>query len=192
MGIDPGIRRVNPTGVAILDDRDNVLLTTTVKPHSDKGEWLTRVPDIGDTLMEIAREWHVGIGLIAFEAPIISTDARFNPESTAPLWALIGMVLGMARTLAVPVVRVQPTEVKLALAGKRNATKEDMQAVAKLLTGREMSSHEADAIGIVKAGVVKWHAMKIVAKIEMEERKVKEKAARINRGGVPFAEDVYL
>jgi Holliday junction resolvasome RuvABC endonuclease subunit len=191
MGIDPGIRRENPTGVAMVDDRDNVVHTVTVQPWSG-GDWMMRLPDVGATLLEIAGEWSGQIGLIAFEAPVMRRDDKFNPESVAPLWGLIGMVLGMARTMAVPVVRVQPTEAKLALAGKHNATKEDMIAVANLLCKREMSSHEADAIGIARAGVVKWHAMKVVARIEMEERKAKEKAARVKKRGIPFSKDVYL
>lgn len=192
MGVDPGTRRANPTGICIMDDRENVVYLGEVKPHSWDAEWMTRVPDIGDTILEIAREWSVGLSLIAFEAPIMQRGNGANPESLAPMWALIGMVLGAARVLAVPVVRVQPNEAKVALAGNATASKEDMMAVARLLTRQDVSSHEADAIGIARAGRAKWEAVQVLSKIEMSERKRSGKKPNLWRPPMPFEKDVHV
>lgn len=191
MGVDPGTRRANPTGICIMDDRENILYLGEVKPHAWSKEWMARIPDIGDTIMEIAREWSADLGLISFEAPIMQVGRGANPESIAPMWALVGMVLGIGRTLACPVVRVQPNEAKLALAGNARADKDDMIAVARLLVKETVSSHQADAIGIARAGRAKWEALRILSKIEMEDRKGREKL-NLWKPPMPFQKDVHV
>lgn len=193
MGVDPGTRRQNPTGICVMDDRENIVYLGEIKPHAWSDEWMARVPDIGDSVMEIAREWSVDLGLIAFEAPILQRGNGANPESLAPMWALVGMVLGVGRTLACPVVRVQPNEAKLALTGQATAEKQAMQAVARLLVQRETSSHEADAIGIARAGRAKWEALRLMSKLEMQQRAAEKRTKKkLFQPPMPFEKDVHI
>jgi Holliday junction resolvasome RuvABC endonuclease subunit len=204
LGIDPGVRRDNPTGIAVVisDAEQEVRNVFTIKPDSNSDDWLARVPDIGREIARVIGEEKPD--LIAFEAPVLVTHrgrdaygqrtATQNPESIAPLWALIGIVLGAAHAAGVPVVRVQPTEVKLALAGSINADKPAQIAAARvLLQGRTVSSHEADAIGVARAGAAKWHTKLLTERLNAADARTKTGPGR-KRKPLPgvFAKEVVM
>jgi Holliday junction resolvasome RuvABC endonuclease subunit len=201
LGIDPGVRRANPTGIAIVesDAPNEVREVFTIKPDSDGDDWLTRVPDIGREIARVITEYKPD--LIAFEAPVLVTHRRRdaygqrveqqNPESIAPLWALIGILLGAASAAGIPIVRVQPTEVKLALAGSPQADKPAQIHAARLLTGRDMSSHEADAIGIARAGAAKWWTKQMTERMNVQAARTRPGRGRKPKPAPPaFVKDV--
>ena len=98
---------------------------------------------------------------IFVEVPVGSQSAR----AMASYGICVG-VLGAVRAEGIPLIEVTPTEVKLALTGNRNATKEDMidhairyypEANFPRHAGKisyAKAEHVADAIGTIHAGVL--------------------------------------
>lgn len=99
--------------------------------------------------------------VIFVEVPVGSQSAR----AMASYGICIG-VLGALRADNIPLVEVTPTEVKLALTGNKNATKEDMirEAMAYYPEAKfpehngklnpTKAEHVADAIGAIHAGAL--------------------------------------
>lgn len=163
LGIDPGSRAANPTGAALLRiDGSSFVVSQvyTIKP-SKRGDWEGRIYGIVAGLADII--YGLPLDAVAVESPVLARHSRDdgyggrieqdNPESIAPLWAIFGAVLYACGLRDMRVVRVNPIQAKSALVGPR-ATKEAMQARASALVGKEVSSHEADAIGIALAADV--------------------------------------
>lgn len=154
IGFDPGFGQHNATGLAILDldagtviDRRALRATGT----TDDARLASLVVGICAACTDAAA---LGATLCACELPVHGPNQR----AITGLAKVAGIVIAGATLVGLPCVSVQPAEAKLALAGRGNATKQDMLKAAWQqfgLTG-QLTDAEADAIGIALAGAAKW------------------------------------
>lgn len=155
-GVDPGYA-ASPTGVALLrfDGLTPRLVDVwSVRPRGR--EWQARINDALGQVLDILVVRSRGIKplgpvLLSYELSYIGE----NPQSALRLAQLGGGVRGLAIALGLGVVAVQPSESKLALAGRGGATKEQMIAKARQVFGVRLTEHEADACAHALAGEAK-------------------------------------
>lgn len=156
LGIDSGLsRKANSCALALLGMDPlaihSVSLTSvSVLPKEARGDSLRRIRE------EIER--------MEPEAIVVEDQCRVAVGAQARgQWGArnLGVILvqGLVHGIGVPVVEVQPQAVKARMAMHGHATKEGVQeGVSRLLKrsrldlGRELTSHEADAIAIAVAG----------------------------------------
>lgn len=151
LGCDPGLTFVNPTAIVLLDTDKDVLVSHAVSVLDVKKIWEDRFLDVVAFL-----DHHINGGaavdLVAYEIPFCGPN---------PLVAvMLSHIGGAARTLAwlsgCPSIKVQPTQAKIALAGKGNANKDEMMAAALSRHGMMLTKDEADACGVAWAGIRLW------------------------------------
>ena len=155
-GVDPGYA-ASPTGVALLrfDGLTPRLVDVwSVRPRGR--EWQARINDALGQVLDILVVRSRGIKplgpvLLSYELSYIGE----NPQSALRLAQLGGGVRGLAIALGLGVVAVQPSESKLALAGRGGATKQEMIDKARQVFGPGLSEHESDACGHAMAGEAK-------------------------------------
>jgi len=146
LGLDPGFTKQNPTAVAMVRLSDRHLLGRSLFVPDVELPWEERLPGLLawlDEYIGMRRE----IEALAYEIPFSGPN-----QAVGIMLAHIG---GVAQTLAwlhgLRCVKVRPAQAKLALAGKGNATKDDMIAAAAKVFGQNMTKDEADACGIALA-----------------------------------------
>lgn len=165
VGFDPSLRN---WGIAFshLDLETGFLDTPSlslVQPKDEAGKQVRKNSKdlhIAEQLANSALEFARKAKAVFVETPVGSQSAR----AMASYGICVG-VLGAIRAEGIPLVEVSPLEVKLALAGNKNATKEDMIAAAidlypdadfprhaGKISGK--AEHVADAIGAIHAGVL--------------------------------------
>ena len=94
--------------------------------------------------------------VLAIETQHIQYDDNGGKgKSVLQVAQVTGAIRGVAETLGIPVVDVSPQRAKLALAGKGDATKEEMLAAVERQYGIHLAKgahHAADALGMALAG----------------------------------------
>ncbi|QYW02268.1 RuvC-like Holliday junction resolvase [Stenotrophomonas phage Philippe] len=141
--------------------RDPEILRVQTAPTTSKqlrvnSDDLARAKILADGLYEAVSDCKA----IFVEVPVGSQSAR----AMASYGICVG-VLGSLLSRGLPLIEVTPTEVKIAMTGNKNASKEAMIAAARDLypkapwpmkSGQVVASsaeHMADAIGAIHAGV---------------------------------------
>lgn len=132
---------------------------------------LARANDLATAAIQAAKKAKV----VFVEIPVGSQSAR----SMASYGICIG-ILGSIRSMGIPLIEVNPTEVKKAFTGNKNATKADMISKAlelypdanyKYFKGKvvDKTEHMADAIATIHAGVLTptfQQLMRILAEVK--------------------------
>jgi Holliday junction resolvasome RuvABC endonuclease subunit len=148
LGLDLGIRKENPSAAALLhfagDPSPRLLLVCTLAPSAKA--WQARVQQLHLRLADLFTTWRPD--LVVYEAPHAQRDMQVFRK----LAALEGAILAAAAAAGVPVLDVQPSQAKVALAGDSAADKDAMIEAARREFGPRLVSHEADAIGVALAG----------------------------------------
>ena len=151
LGIDPGLTLVNPTAIVLLDTDKNVLVLHAISVLDVGKVWEDRFLDV-IAFLDHYINGSAAVDLVAYEVPFCGPN---------PLVAvMLSHIGGAARTLAwlsgCPSVKVASTQAKVALASKGSANKEQMIAAALSRWGATLTKDEADAAGVVVAGVQLW------------------------------------
>ena len=155
-GVDPGYA-TSPTGISLLRfDGLTPHLVDVWTVRARGREWQARIDDVlGQLLALISPRVPVlaprGPVLLSYELSYIGKNA----QSALHLAQLGGGVRGVALALGLRVVAVQPSESKLALAGRGGATKQEMIDKARQVFGHALSEHEADACAHALSGEAK-------------------------------------
>lgn len=152
LGIDPGLTRQNPTGLALLNDSGKLLSSETFAPARSKMPWQNFLYVLADEILEFVWSEKDRIDLIAYELPHVA----INAQSAIKLAHVCGMVITSASRYEIPVIGVQPSEAKKALTGKGNASKDLMIFEAQQQFGLSLPKDIADACGIALAGLAKY------------------------------------
>jgi Holliday junction resolvasome RuvABC endonuclease subunit len=150
LSIDPGTQRRNPAGLVVIDfaaDPPELLHASTV--HGSSVEAAAR--NVATTARSLA--FNYGVAAIAYEEAYLGD----NPNTFKTLCKFGGVVLAVAEFCGVPAVGVYPVQAKAALCRDSQADKAAMVKMARLVFGRDLSEHEADACGVAiwAAGALK-------------------------------------
>lgn len=179
VGLDPSLRN---WGIAIGTlDLDSLHLTVdhieTCSPVLSKGKQIRQNSldlESAYQLTQASLNAIKGAKAVFAEVPVGSQSSR----AMASYGICVG-VLGALRAFGIPIMEVTPTEVKLAAAGSKTATKEAMIAwgVAKhpeanwptykrngeSLVSEAVAEHMADAIAAIYAGIKLNHFKQLLA-----------------------------
>lgn len=148
LGIDPGTRRENPTGWALLDtEADKVLHYGLLKPENN-GTFLPSLSAQFDAVLRDLMQKY-SIDRVAIESPYLGKNAR----TVIILATLHGAYRAVAALYNVPCHEIAPVQAKAALAGTGRATKYDMIYAAHTRYGIAVPEHVADAIGMALADI---------------------------------------
>lgn len=142
VGFDPGLRR---TGFAVVRGPE---------PVSVAGLGVI-APAPGGTMSERLDHFLRRAGRVLDEAAadeVVIEEVFFsrNPQSTLKLGVVRGILFAAALQREVPVASFSPAEVKMAVCGRGNATKEQVQFMTARLTGLAEGIQEdsADALAL--------------------------------------------
>lgn len=162
LGIDPGFASA-ATGGALLDlggAAPRLIATYTLRARRG-GAWHVRVDDILVQLHDLLRieilPYYPSL-LLGYELPHVEK----NVQTALRLADLGGAVRGIGVVYGLSVVGVQPAESKVALTGDAGADKAAMVRAARVLFGRDLSEHEADAIGHALAAEAELRRARVV------------------------------
>jgi Holliday junction resolvasome RuvABC endonuclease subunit len=146
LGIDGGLTKPNPTGVAIVDvDRGHFVYGAALVAPA--GDWYERVRWLAGRIHLECTTWQPD--LLAWELPPFM---KGNAQTLIKLSHLGGVVIGVASALGIDCQPVQPSEAKQALTTKGNANKLEMIAAAFQRFNVAAVKDVADAAGVALAG----------------------------------------
>jgi crossover junction endodeoxyribonuclease RuvC len=142
LGIDPGSRC---TGYGIIQDsaRGQTLVTYGVI-RTDTDDFPTRLKQIYDGIYRVAREYRPAE--LAIERVFLSRNA----DSALKLGQARGAAICAGMNTGLPVFEYAAREVKLAIVGKGNAEKSQVQHMVRFLLGvtEVLPGDASDALGI--------------------------------------------
>lgn len=159
LGVDPGLTRANPTGLAVVDVDAKQLLYAGIFVSAAK-QWYERAPEIGlwiDEKVLLYRPELLGYELMHVDE---------NPQSAFKLAGVGGMLLLESGLRHVPVYPVQPIQAKIALAGDPRASKQMMMDAVRAIFGKSIVKDAADAVGIAMAAEMHWKREQVVRRAE--------------------------
>lgn len=145
LGFDLGSREA---ACALVENQDMLRASAT---------WRARGKPALETRLRTFRHWAREC-LAAAEGPHIlvvaaeMTYSRFVRAAILLSWQL-GLVHGLAIERGLAFLPISPQIGKATLAGKGNASKAEMVAMAKAITGQDLTEHEADAYGVALAAL---------------------------------------
>lgn len=151
MGLDLGITKGNPTGVAILriDGMDYSVMTTAhISPRAQT--WQGRTAFVARSLRGLVVQYHPD--LLCYELPPYVNNQRVFSQ----LSHVGGAVLAVADLYNLPCESVMVQAAKEALTGARTATKAQMIAAVAMQFGATVTKDVADATGVALAGYAAW------------------------------------
>jgi len=157
IGIDVGFTRENPSGWMVVDFAESngwkpdIVAHGTVKPMSIKPEWTIRVASVAEGVMDNALVYG-DFDFVAFEMPFVHKGTQ-DFQTALKLAACGGAFLHAFYGTTEHMTEVNTMQVKKALSKNGKASKQEMIASAKKLTGLDLQAHEADALGVALAGV---------------------------------------
>lgn len=169
LGIDPGFRKA-PTACAMLAfEGATLVLKWTHTIHARGSTWQARLNFIAADLslwlrIEVLPYWPPF--LVAFELAHVDKNA----QTALRLADLGGVCRGVALAYQLDAIGVEPSQSKVALADRSDATKADMIARARQLFGRTLTEHEADAVGHALAGQAIYHRSRLIAAAQEARR----------------------
>ena len=193
LGVDPGLR----LGWALLDlDRPEaraLMAHGRVTTRPADGDEATRRAKV---LAEV-KPYICSAELVAIEAQFVATDAdrrvaHRKSANAAQVRAVACAIEDYAVAQGKRVVWVDAAKAKKALAGRGDASKEQMVAMAAARFGEVLSEHEADACGIALAGAALQERARVPKPTRRKSRasrdplkdlppKVQEAARRANK-----------
>ena len=143
LGIDPGSRATGYGAIEIIGSEHRILEYGVLKPRKDDGHAM-RLYRIHDGLLEILDQ--VKPDACAIEMPVYARNA----QSMLKLGRAQAAAMLAAMHREVPIVEYTPKEVKKAVTGNGNATKEQVWfMVKKILSIDEDRGHDAsDALAV--------------------------------------------
>lgn len=164
LGMDPSLRNWG-LAAGVLDLDTGCLSSVELELIQPKEESSKQVRknskdlEIAQILSDDLKSWIYGARAVFVEVPVGSQSAR----AMASYGICVG-ILGAFQAHGVQLIEVSPTEVKTALTGLKNATKEQMIAKATELYPHanwprhrgaiaNKAEHLADALGAIHAGV---------------------------------------
>jgi Holliday junction resolvasome RuvABC endonuclease subunit len=165
LGLDPSLRNWG-IALGVYDDVQHELQIThlnSLHPELPKGKQVRQNSldlESAAQLYKGTAKWAMGVHAVFVEVPVGSQSAR----AMASYGICVG-VLGALRASGVPFFEVTPTEVKLAGAGHKTATKEEMiqwamtkhpEANWPMHNGKVSAAkaeHQADAVAAIYAGI---------------------------------------
>ncbi len=144
LGIDPGTSTANPLGWALVAQERGALAL-----HA------------ADCLVPAGRAPLVFLALALDALPLWPLDGvavegahvERNPQSALRLAEVVGVVASFAARRGVPLLRCQPVQAKLALAGDARADKPAMMRAARQQFGAALPKDAADAVGVAVWGL---------------------------------------
>ncbi|QFY41598.1 crossover junction endodeoxyribonuclease RuvC [Candidatus Methylospira mobilis] len=142
MGIDPGSRITGYGVVEVSGGRTVMLISGCV--HAEAGSFPERLKQIYDGIYQIA---------LAFQPDEMAIEQVFlhkNADSALKLGQARGAAICGALAANLPVHEYSARQVKLALVGKGNADKLQVQHMVKVLLGssERMAIDASDALGV--------------------------------------------
>ena len=150
LGLDPGISRANPVGVALvrwpLGESSPVLLGTAQLAPLPREPLATF---LGRLSYRLSLDWLQGVQLLGVEWSYVGENA----QSALDLAACCGAALAAAGEAGITAHLVTPSQAKLALAGRGNADKPMMIDAVRQQFGRTVPKDQADAVGIALAAL---------------------------------------
>jgi len=159
LGLDPGLANCGLAAVELLPDGEQIIALDVFR--SEKSAKKANVLDASDTLRrarELARwlamwsshllDLHYDVRLLAAER----FSAPRNASAAAKIGWAWGVIAALAEDLHIPVVQPSPQEVKRCVCGKRDASKEDVEAAMRVRFSRA-----DDAIRNLEARIVASH-----------------------------------
>ena len=145
LGIDCGITRANPAGIALVET-DPLSLVGAHTFVAGAGEWDERLYVFSQYLADLIRK--LKPALISYEYPHLER----NPQTLIKLAHVGGVVIASGAAHGLPVVKVHPSQAKTALAGSPTATKRDMIRAVETIFRQRLPKDAADALGVALAG----------------------------------------
>lgn len=145
LGIDPGFDRM---GMCILQKEGNTesLLYSTCILTDKKGSFESRLGEIGTGLTDVLKKYKPSE--LAMEKLFFTKNQR----TAIQVAEARGVVLYLASTFGLSVFEYSPPQVKLAIAGHGQATKDDISYMVPKILGhaldKKLLDDELDAIAI--------------------------------------------
>lgn len=163
LGVDPGLATC---GLSLVEIKPDDLITVRaaavfVSKKSDKKRNVGSADDTYRRLLELATWWSRFVGQTDIDA--VCAESMSYPRSSVAA-CMLGMCWGQlarfALERAAPLVTATPQEIKLALCGRRDASKELVETAVRAVPGATIEldgikpglrEHAADSIGAVLA-----------------------------------------
>ena len=146
IGVDPGLTKVNPMGVAILSTSGRLVSAFSLTPN-EKTDWTLRIPAMIDSLSTVVAKTigsHSQIVGVGFEAPFTG----LNVSSGMKLAYIGGAVLYQSNVWKARFIEFHPTSIKKAFTGSGRAEKSDMIAEVARRFKEDVNKDEADAVAV--------------------------------------------
>lgn len=139
LGIDTGISRENPLGVAIIDWNLGAPRILHWAVLYDKHNPIAHVVLALDKLPHIDQLDGVGVEAAHFQKSV---------QTTIRLAEVVGTTISFAVRHDIPLLRCQPAQAKQALTGSDKATKEEMIVAVRREFAIDLPKDAADAVGV--------------------------------------------
>lgn len=154
MGIDPGLTR---TGFGVVEQRGGILRALEVGTvHAPGGQ--TKAQQLFNLCIALERV------LERHEPDAVAVERLFfnaNTRTALQVGQASGVALLAAAECGVPVVEYTPTEVKLAVAGVGNATKDQVGYMVKAILRLETDPDSADAADALALAICHAHGSRL-------------------------------
>lgn len=162
LGIDPGLTKQNPTGMALISDDPIELIWSDVIIPNAKLSWDQRLGVIiRHVKTAVANTMPYGI---VYELP----HMQDNAQTLMKLAHVCGGIVAVAEMYGIPYLGVQPTTAKRAWTGNHRASKADMIAQTQVVFKENLVKDAADACGIAWSGFGHFSQLKQIEKMKRE------------------------
>lgn len=148
LGIDPGLTKPNPVGLALVGPLHKLYDYCFYTPDQSL-PWSERLPAIVQFIEDYIAAHRENIQAVAYEIPFVGP----NPLVGVMLAHIGGIIQTLAWQRGLPCIMVRPAQAKIALTGHGNASKEMMIREVSRRFNILMTKDEADAVGIALAGM---------------------------------------
>ena len=158
MGLDPGIGN---TGCAVVERTltDYILLNSGYTETSTKASLGDRL----DSQFITVHDW-----LMAYKPDLLAIEAIYfnrNVKSCISTAHVIGVAELAAYRLEIPTLQIKPQDVKQAVGCRGNADKSQIKMmVNKIVKTPIKNHHEADAVAVAIAGLLKYNPYNLKGK----------------------------
>jgi len=142
LGIDPGLAALG-YGVVSVARRTAAFIASGTITTSSRNAYADRLKKLYDRVQEILREFHPAV--LVMERPIYCQNVR----TALALGQAGGVAVLAAAHCGIQLVEFTPLQVKKAVTGKGNASKEQVQKMVDLILRLDSpvgSEHESDAL----------------------------------------------
>jgi len=152
IGIDPALRNVGIAVVKVESKQPVFIERMKFRKGTTEQE---RYRKVAKKLDKIVSWYYVQLKAVIIESILFAK----NSAKLAERMQLIGMLKWVFYNHGIPVYTLMPNQVKLVVAGKGNATKDELREVLKHRFGLEFKKTEsdmADAFAVAVAGIEKF------------------------------------